>query len=53
MTIRNILGFFVEDQIGHGGHTVTRGRLILVPADDVGGSTESTSSFLRKIILIR
>ena len=53
LTIHNILGFFIEDQIGHGGHTVTRGRLINVPSDDVGGSTISTSSFLRKIILIR
>jgi len=53
LTIRNILGFFVEDQIGKGGQTVTRGRLINVPSDDVGGSTTSTSSFLKKIVLIR
>lgn len=53
LVIRNILGFFVEDQIGKGGQTITRGRLINVPSDDVGGSTNSTSSFLRKIILIR
>ena len=53
LVIHNILGFFIEDQIAKGGHTVTRGRLINVPSDDVGGSTVSTSSFLRKIILIR
>jgi Flp pilus assembly protein TadG len=53
LVIHNILGFFIEDQVGHGGHTVTRGRLITVPADDVGGSVISNSSFLRKIILIR
>jgi Flp pilus assembly protein TadG len=54
LVIHNILGFFVEDQTtGPGGLQVTRGRLITVPADDVGGSTTSTSSFLRKIILIR
>jgi Flp pilus assembly protein TadG len=53
LTIRNILGFFIEDQIAKGGHTVTRGRLITVPSDDIGGSTTSTSSFLRKIVLIR
>jgi len=53
LTIHNILGFFVEDQINKGGHTVTRGRLVNVPSDDVGGSTNSTSSFIKKIILIR
>ncbi len=53
LTIRNILGFFVERTESHGGHTVTVGRLINVPSDDIGGSTTSTSSFLRKIILIR
>jgi Flp pilus assembly protein TadG len=53
LTIHNILGFFIEDQIDHGGHTVTRGRLINVPSDDVGGSTVSKSSFIKKIILIR
>jgi Flp pilus assembly protein TadG len=53
LTIHNILGFFIEDQIGKGGHTVTRGRLINVPSDNVGGSTVSKSSFIKKIILIR
>jgi hypothetical protein len=53
LVIHNILGFFIERQDNRGGHSVTVGRLILVPSDDVGGSTTSTSSFLRKIILIR
>jgi Flp pilus assembly protein TadG len=53
LIVHNILGFFVEDQISHGGHTVTRGRLVNVPSDDVGGSTTSASSFIKKIILIR
>jgi Flp pilus assembly protein TadG len=53
LTVHNILGFFIEDQVGHGGHTVTRGRLINVPSDNVGGSTTSASSFIKKIILIR
>jgi hypothetical protein len=52
LTIHNILGFFVEDQVGHGGHTVTRGRLINVPASDTT-STNSTSSFIKVIVLIR
>jgi Flp pilus assembly protein TadG len=57
ITIRNILGFFVErqDTVGPGaGHTVTVGRLINVPGQYVGGGTVDTSSnFITQIILIR
>jgi Flp pilus assembly protein TadG len=53
LVIHNILGFFIERQQGNGGQTMTIGRLINVPASDVGGSTNSTSSFIKKIILIR
>jgi Flp pilus assembly protein TadG len=53
LVIHNILGFFVEDQIGKGGLTVTRGVLINVPSDDLGGSTTSQTSWIKKIILIR
>jgi hypothetical protein len=52
LTIRNILGFFVEGQTGHGGHTVTIGRLINVPASDASTTTSNTS-FIRVIVLIR
>ena len=53
LVIHNILGFFIEDQIGHGGHTVTRGRLINVPSADITGSQTSNTSWIKKIVLIR
>jgi len=54
VTIRNILGFFVERQDGHGGHSVTVGRLINVPGQYVGGGNVDTqSNFITQIILIR
>ncbi len=54
VTVRNILGFFIERQDGHGGHTVTVGRLINVPGQYVGGGmVDTSSSFITQIILIR
>jgi Flp pilus assembly protein TadG len=54
VTIRNILGFFVERQEGQGGHTVTVGRLVNVPGLTTGGNTvDETSSFIKTIQLIR
>jgi Flp pilus assembly protein TadG len=54
VTIRNILGFFVERQEGNGGQTVTVGRLVNVPGLTTGGNTVAqTSSFIKTIQLIR
>jgi hypothetical protein len=54
LTVRNILGFFIERQEGHGGQTVTIGRLVNVPGQYVGGGTvDTSSSFITQIILIR
>ena len=54
LTIRNILGFFVERQEGQGGQTLTVGRLVNVPGQSTGGNTVNTSSsFIKTIQLIR
>jgi Flp pilus assembly protein TadG len=54
LTIRNILGFFVERQEGNGGQTRTVGRLVNVPGQTTGGNTvDSSSSFIKTIRLIR
>lgn len=54
VTIRNILGFFVERQEGQGGQTVTVGRLINVPGLTTGANTVAESaSFINVIQLIR
>jgi hypothetical protein len=54
LTIRNILGFFVERQEGQGGQTLTVGRLINVPGISTGGNTVNpSSSFIQTIHLIR
>jgi hypothetical protein len=52
--VRNILGFFVERQEGHGGHTVTVGRFINIPGEFAGGNVvDPSASFIKQIVLVR
>ena len=54
ITITNILGFFVDSQINHGGHTQTLGYFINVPGLYNGANTvNQNSAFIRTIQLIR
>lgn len=54
LTVRNILGFFIERSENTGGHTQTVGRLVTVPGFYAGGNVvDPTASFIKQIILIR
>jgi len=54
VTVRNILGFFVDRQEDKGGHSTTIGRFINIPGLFVGGNTVSPSaSFIKQIVLVR
>ena len=54
ITISNILGFFVDSQLGQGGQTNTLGYLINVPGLYRGGNTVApNSTFVKVIQLIR
>jgi hypothetical protein len=54
MTVRNILGFFIDRQEGNGGHTITVGRLINIPGEYAGGNVvDPSASFIKQIVLVR
>jgi hypothetical protein len=54
ITIRNILGFFVDSLVGQGGHAQVRGYLINVPGLSTGGNTVApNSNFVQTVQLIR
>lgn len=54
LTIRNILGFFIDHAEGKGGQQTTVGYLVNVPGFYAGGNVvDPSASFITQIVLIR